>query len=99
MAPEILPAPEPMAEILASRIGPAAALLKAKSDQPDPFSQNHTHSRLAGARPAETVDADEGSGELALTLLDMMSGGVGSALPHEKTLASDTLLTSCRAFR
>ena len=90
--PGILPAPEPMAEILASRIGPAAALLKAKPDQPDPFAQNLTHSRLAEPRPVETVDADEGSGELALTLLDMMSGGSGTALPHERTLAADTLL-------
>ena len=41
--------------------------------------------------PEETLEADEESGELALTLLDMMSGGTGS-LPHERTLAADTLL-------
>ena len=90
--PETPVEPEPIAEILANRIGPAAALLKVKQEAPDPFAQNITHSRSADPRPVETVDADEGSGELALTLLDMMSGGTGSALPHERTLASDTLL-------
>jgi hypothetical protein len=81
-----------IAEALASRIGPAAALLKPKAESDDPFAQNIKLSRLVDPKPAETVDADEESGELAITLLDMMSGGSGTALPHERTLAADTLL-------
>ncbi|MBM3520918.1 MAG: DUF2336 domain-containing protein [Alphaproteobacteria bacterium] len=43
-------------------------------------------------RLEETPEADEASGELALSLLDMMSAGAGSGLPHERALAADTLL-------
>jgi hypothetical protein len=43
-------------------------------------------------RLAESVEADLETGELALSLLDMMSGSAGSALPQERTLAADTLL-------
>ncbi len=83
----------PIAETLASRMGPAAALLKPKAEQDeDPFAQNLGLSLLIDPKPRETVEADEESGELAITLLDMMSGGSGTALPHERTLAADTLL-------
>ncbi len=92
-APAAPPAGDaPMSETLASRIGPTAALLKPKAETPDPFAQNISVSRLADPKLTETFDADEASGELALTLLDMMSGGNGTALPHERTLAADTLL-------
>ena len=82
----------PVTEAIAERLGPAP-LLKAvpavKAE--DPFALSSLPARFADAKPAETVDADEESGDLALTLLDMMSGGTGS-LPHERTLAADTLL-------
>ncbi len=47
---------------------------------------------LAPADIAETPGADEAAGELALLLLDMMFTGSTSRLPHERTLAADTLL-------
>lgn len=97
--PEAKPAAPPakeelnVAEALAGRIGPSASpLLKpAREETVDPFASPARNARRAEPRPAETIDADEESGELALTLLDMMSGGTGS-LPHERTLAADTLL-------
>ncbi|MFT3989720.1 DUF2336 domain-containing protein [Aestuariivirga sp.] len=55
----------------------------------------------AGSRPIagfperpleETPEADEASGELAISLIDLMSSGVGTALPQERALAADTLL-------
>ncbi len=82
-----------IAEALADRIGPTAALLKSVAQEDDPFARPPAQiDRLQDPKPEETVGADEESGELALTLLDMMAGGSGSALPHERNLASDTLL-------
>ncbi len=79
-------------EVIAERLGPAPLLKASAATLPDdPFAQNTLPARLADPKPAETMDADEESGDLALTLLDMMSGGTGS-LPHERTLAADTLL-------
>jgi hypothetical protein len=93
VVPDTIDAPPPpdapMAEALAGRMGPAASLLKPAAPEPDPFAK--PFSRLDDPKPQETADADEETGELALTLLDMMSGGTGS-LPHERTLAADTLL-------
>jgi hypothetical protein len=43
------------------------------------------------ARQAPAAETDEDAGELARSLLDMMSSG-GSALPQERALAADTLL-------
>jgi uncharacterized protein (DUF2336 family) len=81
-----------VAEAIAERIGPSASpILKTGKAQDDPFASLAVSPRLATPRPAETTDADEESGELAMKLLDMMSGGTGS-LPHERTLAADTLL-------
>ena len=98
-APIISVSPSPLGpiegsvtEVIAERLG-SVPLLKVSTaaDKNDPFAQSALPSRLADPKPAETVDADEESGDLALTLLDMMSGGTGS-LPHERTLAADTLL-------
>jgi Uncharacterised protein conserved in bacteria (DUF2336) len=82
----------PIVDTLANRMGPGAALLKSKAEAEDLFANSQILSRLREPKPAETADADEESGDLALTLLDMMSSGAGSALPHERTLAADTLL-------
>lgn len=82
--------PQPIAAVLAERIGAVSPILKLKPQAPDPFAQ-HTPRALIEKPPEETLEADDESGELALTLLDMMSGGTGS-LPHERTLAADTLL-------
>ena len=82
----------PVTEVLAERIGPAQLLKASQSPgQDDPFALSELPARLVNPKPAETPNADEESGDLALTLLDMMSGGTGS-LPHERTLAADTLL-------
>ncbi len=98
-APIVSIAPSPpghiegsVTEVIAGRLG-LAPLLKVSTatDNDDPFAQSALPSRLVDPKPAETADADEESGDLALTLLDMMSGGTGS-LPHERTLAADTLL-------
>lgn len=84
--------PQALGDALATRVGPAAALLKPRADgQPDPFAEAAPRPRYQDMKPEETPEADEESGELALTLLDMMSGSTGS-LPHERTLAADTLL-------
>ena len=81
----------PIVETLVDRIGPSSTLLKSKAEEPDPFAQPTPRFQRAEPKPEETAEADEESGDLALTLLDMMSGGTGS-LPHERTLAADTLL-------
>ncbi len=85
-------ADQPINTALADRIGTASPILKRTSSEPDPFALAQPVPRALIERvPEETQEADEESGELALTLLDMMSGGTGS-LPHERTLAADTLL-------
>ncbi len=76
----------PVAQVIAQDV-PAVA--KPAPRAADPFTEPPP--RIQDPRPPETPEADEESGELALTLLDMMSGGT-SSLPHERTLASDTLL-------
>jgi hypothetical protein len=91
-AASIGPVAGSVTEAIAERLGPAPLLRASTSAQPDdPFATSALPPRLADPKPAETEDADEESGDLALTLLDMMSGGTGS-LPHERTLAADTLL-------
>ena len=58
-----------MTDVIAERIGPAPLLKASTADsQPDPFAQSALPARLAEPRPVETVDADEESGDLALTL-------------------------------
>lgn len=61
-----------------------------KDSGPDPFAK--TFASIAEPKPLETADADEESGDLALSLLDMMSAGSASGLPQERALAADTLL-------
>jgi hypothetical protein len=68
---------------------PPSVLLKPKPE-PDPFAA--TFKALAEPKPAETAEADEESGDLALSLLEMMSMGAASGLPQERALAADTLL-------
>jgi uncharacterized protein (DUF2336 family) len=80
VVPEPVPPPPP---------AQASLLLKPKPE-PDVFAT--TFKVLAEPKPAETAEADEASGELALSLLDMMSMGASSGLPQERALASDTLL-------
>ncbi len=100
---EAVTAREPLAEpplenpadipaTLADRLGPSSALLRKKPGAPDPFSKLSKEAIYLASKLAETEGADEDSGELALSLLDMMSSGMGSALPQERALAADTLL-------
>ena len=103
-APERGPEPEavaaaapPMENIsigsaLAARIGPATTLLRNGGREPDVFAKNVKVFALTDPKPVETQGADEETGDLALTLLDMMSGNAGNALPQERALAADTLL-------
>lgn len=84
--------PGAITEALADRLGPTSSLLKARTESADPFAEPPALRLLEEPRLTETAEADEESGELALTLLDMMSGGSGAALPQERTLAADTLL-------
>ena len=96
-AAEPVPAPAvteeaPLTETLADRLGPSAALLRKPADAPDPFSKTLSDVIRLDPKPLETVNADESSGELALSLLDMMSAGSASGLPQERALAADTLL-------
>ncbi|MBI3673718.1 MAG: DUF2336 domain-containing protein [Rhizobiales bacterium] len=81
-----------LADTLAGRLGPAAPVLRKPAEDPDPFAKTAAASIRLDPRPAETPEADEESGDRALSLLDMMSAGTGSALPQERALAADTLL-------
>lgn len=60
-------------------------------DEVDPFAAG-VQARLNPPRPAELPEADEDTGELALSLLEMMSGGSAWSQPQERALAADTLL-------
>ena len=82
----------PLNTALAARIGPASTLLRNTGNEPDVFAKHVAAFALTEAKPAETVGADDETGDLALTLLDMMSSGAGTALPQERALAADTLL-------
>ena len=48
--------------------------------------------RALGPQPRETEEADEDAGNLARSLLEMMSAAAGTAQPQERALAADTLL-------
>lgn len=91
-APVNEPEPLPLNNVLAARMGPASALLKSAGGEPDLFAKDVSKLALSESRPAESAAADEETGDLALTLLDMMSAGAGTALPQERALAADTLL-------
>lgn len=62
-----------------------------KPEPADPFAAG-AGTRLKPATPAELPEADEDTGELALSLLDMMAGGSAASQPQERALAADTLL-------
>ena len=91
-APVVQPQPEPreLAAVLAGKLGPRAALLRKGADKSDPFAKSQPQRHAATV--AGLSEADEDSGELALSLLDMMSASAGSAQPQERALAADTLL-------
>jgi uncharacterized protein (DUF2336 family) len=77
-----------LADVLSDRLGPNAQLLR-KADEPDPFSQQ----ALAPVVQAEVEELPaEEAGDLARSLLDMMSSSAGAGLPQERALAADTLL-------
>ncbi|MGH6907370.1 MAG: DUF2336 domain-containing protein [Aestuariivirga sp.] len=89
--PTVIEEPQDITETLADKLGSSTALLRKQSDEPDPFSKTVKDAIRLAPQPAETPEADEDSGDLALSLLDMMSSGA-SALPQERALAADTLL-------
>ena len=84
--------PLPLSSAIAARIGPSSSLLRNNADKLDVFAKDAASLALADPKPQETAEADEETGDLALTLLDMMSAGAGTALPQERALAADTLL-------
>jgi len=85
------PENEPLGHAIAARIRGGSALLRKPGEEPDLFAK--AAASLARApKPEETAGADEETGDLALRLLDMMSGTAGNALPQERALAADTLL-------
>jgi len=88
--PAVLHEPQDIPGSLAGKLGPSAVLLLKQTGAPDPFSK--TAKDAIRTKPVETQEADEDSGELALSLLDMMSAGAASGLPQERALAADTLL-------
>lgn len=57
----------------------------------DVFAEPAKTQVALASRQAPAAETDEDAGELARSLLDMMSSG-GSALPQERALAADTLL-------
>ena len=92
--PRIVHEPENIPESIAEKLGPSTALLlkPAEARDPDPFSSTLKEAIRLSPKPVETLHANADSGELALSLLDMMSGGAASGLPQERALAADTLL-------
>ncbi len=82
---------EELSQTLAEKLGPVTSLLLKANPAPDPFSKTEKDA-IRQPLPAETEEADEDAGELARSLLDMMSSTKGSALPQERALAADTLL-------
>lgn len=90
--PMVLQEPGDIPGTLADKLGPSAALLLKQPEIPDPFSKIAKDAFRIAPNLAETPEADQDSGELALSLLDMMSAGAASGLPQERALAADTLL-------
>ena len=88
--PTVLHEPQDIPGTLAEKLGPSGILLLKQTGSSDPFSK--TAKDAIRGKPVETPEADEDSGELALSLLDMMSAGAASGLPQERALAADTLL-------
>ncbi|MGH6819961.1 MAG: hypothetical protein ACREDU_03755, partial [Methylocella sp.] len=85
--------PEDIPATLADKFGPSTAiLLKQPEAAPDLFSKTAKDAIRLAPKPDGTVEPDPDSGELALSLLDMMSAGAASGLPQERALAADTLL-------
>ncbi len=80
-----------LSQTLAGKLGPSTSLLLKAAPALDPFSKTEKDA-IHQPLPAETEDVDEDAGELARSLLDMMSSTAGSALPQERALAADTLL-------
>ena len=89
-APVLAPVLAPVIEAVPIAPPPPPSVLLKSKPEPDPFAV--TFKALAEPKPAETAEADEESGELALSLLEMMSMGAASGLPQERALAADTLL-------
>lgn len=85
------PEDEPLGHAIAARIRGSSALLRKTGEEPDLFAKAAA-SLARSPKPEETAGADDETGELALRLLDMMSGTAGNALPQERALAADTLL-------
>ncbi len=77
-------------EVIAGRLGPASQILR-KYQEHDPFAPV-SKAETGAKQIEETAEADEDSGELAISLLDMMAGGSASSQPQERALAADTLL-------
>ncbi len=97
---ELLPEPpsEPAAEAAPSSLKEVMAAKprrrrppKKDAGPPDVFAEFAKTEGAHAARQAPAAETDEDAGELARSLLDMMSSG-GSALPQERALAADTLL-------
>lgn len=91
-SPPIAPTEEAVAitQVIAERLGPSSPILR-KSKEQDPFAEAKAAKR-PGYRVEELPEADADTGELALSLLDMMSGGSSTSQPQERALAADTLL-------
>ncbi|MGQ0484371.1 MAG: DUF2336 domain-containing protein [Hyphomicrobiales bacterium] len=64
---------------------------KKEPSPPDIFADAAEPETALAAKQALATETDEDAGELARSLLDMMSSG-GSVLPQERALAADTLL-------
>ncbi|MBC8037496.1 MAG: DUF2336 domain-containing protein [Rhizobiales bacterium] len=90
-APTMVVEEEDLPGTLADKLGPSTLLLK-QPETPDPFSKTVKDAIRIAPKPVEILEADPDSGELALSLLDMMSAGAASGLPQERALAADTLL-------
>lgn len=84
--------PDGLSNLLAGRLGNSSSLLRKAGGATDPFAKTAQDTIRRDPKPVETPEADEDAGELARSLLDMMSSSGGSALPQERALAADTLL-------
>lgn len=86
------PSPADLAATLAARFGGSVSILKRRRAGDDPFAVADPPAAVAALASAGIGVPDPQTGELARSLLDIMSGPSSTSQPQERALAADTLL-------
>ena len=77
---------------LSERLGSGATLLKRVDVEADPFAQPAQSAQSRRLSSFDIADPDQGSEQVARSLLAIMSAPSGASQPQERALAADTLL-------